>query len=122
MLPNSARIKSSSDFARVTKTGKRFTTNSLVGYLLIDKSSNQSNNQPAKLGLIVGRLVGNSVVRNRISRQIRHAAKTSLPELPTGSLLVIRAIRKPELSAFIETNELMSKILTFKKPETLVRK
>jgi ribonuclease P protein component len=122
VLPNSARIKSSSDFARVTKTGKRFTTNSLVGYLLIDKSSNQSNNQPAKLGLIVGRLVGNSVVRNRISRQIRHAAKTSLPELPTGSLLVIRAIRKPELSAFIETNELMSKILTFKKPETSVRK
>ena len=122
MLPNSARIKSSSDFARVTKTGKRFTTNSLVGYLLIDNLIDKNSDQTAKLGLIVGRSVGNSVVRNRISRQIRHAAKTSLPELPTGSLLVIRAIRKPELSAFIETNELMSKILTIKKPETLVRK
>jgi ribonuclease P protein component len=127
VLPNSARIKSSSDFARITKSGKRFATNSLVGYLLIDKlidkSSNQSNNQPAKLGLIVGRSVGNSVVRNRTSRQIRHAAKTSLSSLPNGSLLVIRAMRKPELGAFVETNELMSKILNFKKsekPETLV--
>jgi ribonuclease P protein component len=124
VLPNSARIKSSSDFARITKSGKRFSTNSLVGYLLIDKLIDKSSIQPARLGLIVGRSVGNSVVRNRTSRQIRHAAKTSLPSLPNGSLLVIRATRKPELSAFVETNELMSKILSFKKsekPETLVR-
>lgn len=124
MLPNSARIKSSSDFARITKSGKRFATNSLVGYLLIDKLIDKSLNQPAKLGLIVGRSVGNSVVRNRTSRQIRHAAKTSLSALPNGSLLVIRAMRKPELGAFIETNELMAKVLSFKKtetPENLVR-
>lgn len=124
MLPNSARIKSSSDFARITKSGKRFATNSLVGYLLIDKLIDKSLNQPAKLGLIVGRSVGNSVVRNRTSRQIRHAAKTSLSTLPNGSLLVIRAMRKPELGAFVETNELMAKVLSFKKtetPENLVR-
>ena len=104
MLPNSARIKSSSDFARATKSGRRVTSDSLIGYLY---SSN--SNDPAKLGLIVGKTVGNSVVRHRIARQIRHAAREDLNSLPNGTLFVVRAMKKPN-NAFQETVNLMEKV------------
>ena len=104
MLPNSARIKSSSDFARATKSGRRITSDSLIGYLY---SSNSNN--PAKLGLIVGKTVGNSVVRHRIARQIRHAARENLNSLPNGTLFVVRAMKKPN-NAFHETLNLMEKV------------
>lgn len=104
MLPNSARIKSSSDFARATKSGRRITSDSLIGYLY---SSN--SNDPAKLGLIVGKSVGNSVVRHRIARQIRHAVREDLNNLPNGTLFVVRAMKKPN-NAFYETLNLMEKV------------
>ena len=107
MLPNSARIKSSSDFARVTKTGRRIATNSLVGYFYTESIS--QTEQP-KLGLIVGKSIGNSVIRNRISRQIRHAVSQNLTDLPNGTLLVVRAIKRPE-NAFVETKEVIAKYL-----------
>ena len=103
MLPNSARIKSSFDFARTTK-GRRFSSDALTGYFL---STNED--QPAKLGLIVGKSVGNSVTRHRIARQIRHAAKSKVMSMPSGSLFVVRATRKPE-NAFHETEKLMAKV------------
>jgi ribonuclease P protein component len=105
VLPNSARIKSSSDFARATKSGRRVSSDSLIGYLY---SSNSSD--PAKLGLIVGKSVGNSVVRHRIARQIRHAVREDLNNLPNGTLFVVRAMKKPE-NAFHETESLLVKVL-----------
>ena len=104
MLPNSARIKSSSDFALVTKLGRRITSNSLIGYLY---SSN--SNTSAKLGLIVGKSVGNSVVRHRIARQIRHAVREEINNFPKGSLFVVRAMKRPE-NAFKETKNLLNKL------------
>lgn len=108
MLPNSARIKSSSDFARATKSGRRFTSDSLIGYLY---SSN--SNDPAKLGLIVGKSVGNSVVRHRIARQIRHAVREELNNLPNGTLFVVRAMKRSE-NAFTETKNLLAKVMLVK--------
>lgn len=106
LLPSNARIKSSSDFARVTKLGRRITTNSLIGYLYQSKSD-----EHPKLGLIVGKSIGNSVIRHRVARQIRHASKSSLTLLPNGSMFIVRAIKNPE-NAFIETEELIAKVLT----------
>jgi len=104
VLPNSAIIKSSSEFATATKLGRRITGTSLIGYLY-----SANNNQPAKLGLIVGKSVGNSVVRHRIARQIRHAVRKKLNQLPNGTLLVVRAMKKPE-NAFYETESLLEKV------------
>ena len=101
MLPNNARIKSSSDFAITTRNGRRITSTSLIGYLYSSKSK-----EPAKLGLIVGKSVGNSVVRHRIARQIRHAVREELNNFPNGTLFVVRAMKKPE-NAFYETKNLI---------------
>lgn len=119
MLPNSARIKSSSDFARVTKSGRRTTTDSLIAYLLLNQSNSGSNlnhkkDDIPKLGLIISKSVGNSVVRHRIARQIRHASFNYLSLLPTGSLLVIRAMKRSN-DAFTETKALFEKIVSTNK-------
>jgi ribonuclease P protein component len=39
----------------------------------------------------VSKAVGGSVVRSRVSRQIRHQLRALLPAVPAGSRLVVRA-------------------------------
>ncbi len=46
---------------------------------------------PPKVGFVVSRAVGGAVVRNRVRRRLRHLAREHLPDLPHGSLVVIRA-------------------------------
>ena len=103
VLPQNQRIKSSSDFARATKSGVRLSSKSLVGYFYQSPKSDE----PAKLGLIVGKSVGNSVVRHRISRQIRHAIKEDLKMLPKGSLFVVRALTN-SVDIFTQAKELLN--------------
>ncbi len=51
----------------------------------------------ARVGLVVGRAVGNSVVRHRVSRRLRAAAAEELHRLPPTADLVLRA--RPESGA-----------------------
>jgi len=44
-----------------------------------------------RVGLVVSRAVGPAVVRNRVKRRLRHAARGYLHTLPGGTLLVLRA-------------------------------
>ena len=46
----------------------------------------------ARVGFVVGRAVGNSVVRHRTVRRFRHLVRDRLDRLPAGSILVIRAL------------------------------
>lgn len=47
---------------------------------------------PALIGFVVGRSVGNAVVRHRVQRQLRHLCRDRLHRLPSGSSLVVRAL------------------------------
>ena len=90
MLPVSARLTSPQDFARTTKSGLRVTTEHFVGYLYVNPAT---TDQP-RAGLIIGKTVGNSVRRHRVSRQIRHAISPTLKDFPEGSLIVIRGLKQ----------------------------
>ena len=46
----------------------------------------------ARVGFVVGRAVGNSVVRHRTVRRLRHLVRDRLDRLPAGSILVVRAL------------------------------
>ena len=87
MLAKNARLTESADFARATKSGLRFSTQNFVGYLYPTNL-----NQPARAGLIISKSVGGSVTRHRIARKARHVLREIYPQLPTGGLLVIRAL------------------------------
>jgi ribonuclease P protein component len=119
VLPAKNRLRTSKDFALTTKTGVRATSLSLVVYLKINsnKQTNTSNSNAPLVGLIVNKSVGGSVVRHRVSRQLRHLAATHITNIPADSRLVIRVLRsQPNYET--ELNELMSKVLN-KIPVTL---
>ncbi len=87
MLTKNARLTESTDFARATKSGLRFSTPNFVGYLYPTNLD-----QPARAGLIISKNVGGSVIRHRIARKVRHTLQDQYQQLPTGSLVVIRAL------------------------------
>jgi ribonuclease P protein component len=108
VLPTDARLTSSSDFARATKSGIRVTSEHFVGYLYISPVSNEST---PKCGLIINKTVGGSVKRHRLARKVRHAVAPLIATFPTGSLLVIRALKQnDDKSVIVEISELLEKL------------
>jgi ribonuclease P protein component len=87
MLPASARMRRSSEFATATRCGSRAGRPLLSGHLLVRPDSNE----PARVGFVVSRAVGSAVVRNTVRRRLRHLVRGYLGSLPGGSLLIVRA-------------------------------
>ena len=112
MLPKKARLTTSEDFAKATKSGLRLTSENLVGYLYISPvTNNVDTEQPTKCGLIINKSVGGSVMRHRIARQLRHDLAPKLDTYPTNSLFVVRVLKSaPEYTN--ELTQLISGLLT----------
>ena len=109
MLPKKARLTTSEDFAKATKSGLRLTSSNLVGYLYISPAANPAAS--AKFGLIINKSVGGSVTRHRIARQLRHDIAPIVDTLPTDSLFVVRVLKSaPEYTN--ELSQLVSGLLT----------
>jgi ribonuclease P protein component len=107
VLPAKNRLRTSKDFALTTKTGVRATSLSLVVYL---KTNSSGSNAP-QIGLIVNKSVGGSVVRHRVSRQLRHLISAHIQTLPLNSQLVVRVLRnQPNFEA--ELTDLMPKVIS----------
>ncbi|GAA2413390.1 ribonuclease P protein component [Mycolicibacterium llatzerense] len=95
MLPARNRMTRSTDFRVTVNRGVRAAQRDLVVHSLAPGAPDgaESNTEDApKVGLVVGKSVGNAVQRHRVSRQLRHASRDLLPELRSGELLVIRAL------------------------------
>lgn len=69
--------------------------------------ANRPEDGQPRVGFIVNKAVGNSVIRHLIVRRLRHLASEILPLLPTGALLVVRA--KP--AAATASSDLLAKDL-----------
>ena len=114
MLPKNARLTSSEDFARATKSGLRVTSENFVGYLYILPATTSVNETvSAKCGLIINKTVGGSVVRHGLARKVRHSVAANISKLPQGSLLVLRALSKKDSGQPIslEIDKLIEKLL-----------
>jgi ribonuclease P protein component len=51
-----------------------------------------AGHRTARVGLVVSKAVGNSVVRHRVSRRLRHLVADRIGTLPAHCSLVIRAL------------------------------
>lgn len=80
-------MRSSHDFGATVRRGRRVTAGRVTAYL-----DTRSGAEPAVVGLIVSRQVGNSVARHRVARVLRHAVVPFLATLPHGTTLVLRAL------------------------------
>jgi ribonuclease P protein component len=101
VLPAAARLRRREDFTLAVRRGGRAGRGTLVAhYLSPDLSAHPvSDAAPvARAGFVVGRAVGNSVVRHRTVRRLRHLVRDRLDRLPAGSILVVRA-RPPAADA-----------------------
>ncbi|MBK1784567.1 ribonuclease P protein component [Prauserella cavernicola] len=86
MLTANARLRRSEEFRAVMRGGVRAGRRRLVLHALADFGEH------TKAGLVVSKAVGNSVVRHRVSRRLRHLLASRLGTLPAGSALVVRAL------------------------------
>lgn len=99
MLTAGHRIRRRVDFADTVRRGRRAARPTLVVHLLAPADlvgagplDTDPSTPPARAGFVVSRSVGNSVVRHRVTRQLRHLVADRLPGLVAGSLLVVRAL------------------------------
>ncbi|MFD0200034.1 MULTISPECIES: ribonuclease P protein component [Saccharothrix] len=102
MLPAANRLTRSQDFSLVVRRGRRAGRSRLVVHVLTSAASHgasaeqrtsaQPTLDPSKVGFVVSKAVGNSVVRHRVSRRLRHLVRDRLDALPPGTSLVVRAL------------------------------
>ncbi len=96
MLPRAARLHTSREFSAVIRSGRRAATSRLVVHVLTPSArplpSAASATAPARAGFVVSRQVGNSVVRHRVTRQLRPLIISRLATLPPGTDVVVRAL------------------------------
>ena len=87
MLPAASRMRRSADFTAVLRTGQRAGARTVV----VHHRAELAVADVPLIGLVVGRNVGNSVVRHRVSRRLRAQLAARLTRLPSGSGTVVRA-------------------------------
>jgi ribonuclease P protein component len=92
MLPATARLTRSEDFRLVTRQGRRAGGPRIVVHALNTAQSVADPQAGPKVGFVVSKAVGNSVVRHRVARRLRHVVRDRLGTLPAGSALIVRAL------------------------------
>ncbi|MGD0675661.1 MAG: ribonuclease P protein component [Polyangiaceae bacterium] len=81
------RLRRHSEFVRAQRTGRRVGT----AHFTLLVSSRAQRQDPARLGLVVARKIGNAVRRNRVKRLCRECFRTWPDLLPKGVDLVVIA-------------------------------
>ncbi|WP_093583002.1 ribonuclease P protein component [Geodermatophilus amargosae] len=104
MLPAQARLRRRPEFTAVVRSGRRAGRPTMVLHFLpvrppartaggLDVPADGAAGGP-RAGFVVGRAVGNSVVRHRVTRRLRAVVREELGRLPDTADLVVRA--RPE--------------------------
>ncbi|MGH3517042.1 MAG: ribonuclease P protein component [Haloechinothrix sp.] len=95
MLPRSARLRRSEDFRLVIRRGAKAGRQRLVVHAVADPylaGVDPADHAGVRAGFVVSKAVGNSVVRHRVTRRLRHLLAERFGTLPAGSTLVVRAL------------------------------
>ncbi|MCD2193130.1 ribonuclease P protein component [Actinomycetospora endophytica] len=85
MLPRPCRVRRPDDFRRILRRGRKAGRRRLSVHVLT------GDDDGSRAGFVVGRTVGGSVERHRVTRRLRHLVGERLAGLPDGTALVVRA-------------------------------
>jgi ribonuclease P protein component len=91
MLPRAHRLTKRGDYARVRHHGRSRAHPLLI--LVVAPNGGETT----RVGLVVGKRIGTAVVRNRVKRLLREAARARLRCLPPGYDIVL--IARPEAAS-----------------------
>ena len=84
-------MRRSADFATAFR-GVRGGANRVLVSIETTPAEPQADLHPVKVGFVVPKSVGNSVIRHRVYRQLRHLIRERLGQFSEGSLVVVRAL------------------------------
>ncbi|WP_082160055.1 ribonuclease P protein component [Actinobaculum suis] len=91
MLSSDHRMRRSEDFAAAF-SGVRGNSRRLQVAIGENHAADEiTGPHPVRVGFAVSKKVGNSVVRHRLTRQLRHIVREKLGELYDGECVVVRA-------------------------------
>ena len=79
-------MRDGDEFRRTIRRGASAASDAVVTHVAV------TDGPGVRVGLVVGKKVGNAVARNRVKRRIRHAVAPELAALPDGSRVVFRAL------------------------------
>src|SRR4051812_14884399 len=98
VLPAQARLRRRPEFTTVVRSGRRAGRPTMVLHYLPERPGHLGGGDMppsgARAGFVVGKAVGNSVVRHRVTRRLRAVVAAQLRRLPASADLVLRA--RPE--------------------------
>lgn len=97
MLPAAHRLRASADFSQTTRHGRRVAMPRVVFHYL-------AGEPPARIGFVVSKAVGGSVVRHQVTRRLRAAAAEQLAAIPDGTV-VIRALPAAATAAYTDLRQ-----------------
>jgi ribonuclease P protein component len=89
VLPARNRMTRSTEFGATVNQGMRAVQPDIVVHARRVDDSGQDGPQ---VGLVVSKAVGSSVQRHRVSRRLRHVARSVIAELDPADRIVIRAL------------------------------
>ncbi|WP_096272241.1 ribonuclease P protein component [Paucisalibacillus globulus] len=104
------RVKDNKDFQVIFKQGKSFANRQLVIYYR--KKEDQSH---FRVGLSVGKKIGNAVVRNRIKRYLRQAFHELEKEIKPSYDFIIIARQPTKEMEFFEVKKSLTHLLSKEK-------
>jgi ribonuclease P protein component len=85
-------MRRSTEFSVVVRSGSRARRGCLVVHQRQLTDPTDRPGPAPRVGLIVGKSVGGSVVRHQVSRRLRAQLAARLNQLPAGSATVVRAL------------------------------
>jgi len=98
------RLTSPVHFREVVRRGRRCGGPLMVVHLLVPQTERAGLGLPVRprVGFVVSRAVGPAVTRNLVKRRLRHLARERTASLPTGGMLVVRALPPAALGSYDE--------------------
>jgi len=81
------RLNRPDDFRRVIRHGRRSGRGAVTVHLVVDPAAATE----VRVGFVVSKSVGGSVVRHRVARRLRHVCAEIVPAIDAGTDIVVRA-------------------------------
>jgi ribonuclease P protein component len=90
VLPAQHRLRSSADFSAVLRRRGKVSASARVVVVHANLIPGRED-LPSRVGFVVGKSVGNAVIRNRTKRRLREQCRARLSQLMPGADYVVRA-------------------------------